>query len=244
MATDSKKVRRDAFIKSVRPDLKSTEELVLLKGYIGGSNLAGNICVYFDPVLSDCIELAEQDVLYCEPVKPEEDPLGGSRLWVKKTTVFTAGDPRHANRIESTFLVGDLVRAFRNLGKKIPAAVAKEVPINSYFIEGGCGPVTLKFEDCAPTAINDPFCQLLEPPPPPSVQASWCNSTCPRNPCNPSWLRGCVSGRYQDFCVVESVRCLNPVKEAMVVNPMAQGHYGYGTYTGGFDPYKTANYGY
>ncbi|MFN0037062.1 MAG: hypothetical protein ACKVUS_18560, partial [Saprospiraceae bacterium] len=123
--TKGQGVRRDAFVKNVRPDPKSTEELVLLQGYIGDSDIPGHVRVYSDPVLSDFIELPEQDILYAEPVSTEEDPLGGSRLWVKQTTVFTAGDPNHANRIKSSFLEGDIVKAFGDTAKipTVPLAI-------------------------------------------------------------------------------------------------------------------------
>ena len=112
MATPRKVVRFDAFIESVRPDPKSTEELVILQGYIGKSNLNGHIRVYADPELSNFIELPEQDILYSDPISTEEDPLGGSRIWVRKTAVFTAGDPSEVNRVKSSFLEGDIVKAF------------------------------------------------------------------------------------------------------------------------------------
>lgn len=159
MATESKRIRRDTFIKSVRPDPKSTDELVLLQGYIGDSDLPGHLRVYSDPALSDFIDLPEQEICYSEPVKPEEDPLGGSRLWVKKTIVFTAGDPKLANRVKSTFLEGDIVQAFGNQGTvRPPKVVAQE--IHSAFVEGGCGVVTERFEGCGISIAN---CTVAEP---------------------------------------------------------------------------------
>ena len=113
MATTSKPgLRYDEFVKNIRPDPKSNDALVMLQGYIGKSDLEGHVRVYSDPALSDFIELPEREICYADPVRPEEDPLGGSRLWVRKTAVFTAGDPNHANRVKSSFLEGDLVKAF------------------------------------------------------------------------------------------------------------------------------------
>ncbi|MFN0175146.1 MAG: hypothetical protein ACKVU0_10895 [Saprospiraceae bacterium] len=112
MATKSQGVRFDAFVENARPDPKSTEKLVLLQGYIGKSDLAGHIRVYSDPELSDFIELPEKDICYADPISTEEDPLGGSRLWVRQTTVFTAGDPNQSNRVKASFLEGDIVKAF------------------------------------------------------------------------------------------------------------------------------------
>lgn len=129
MATTSKSgLRFDEFVKNIRPDPKSNDPLVMLQGYIGKSDLDGHVRVYSDPALSDFIDLPERDICYADPVKPEEDPLGGSRLWVRKTTVFTAGDPNLANRIKSSFLEGDLVNAFGSGQEfKVPTIINSRV---------------------------------------------------------------------------------------------------------------------
>lgn len=129
MATTSKSgLRYDEFVKNIRPDPKSNDPLVMLQGYIGKSDLDGHVRVYSDPALSDFIDLPEREICYADPVKPEEDPLGGSRLWVRKTAVFTTGDPNLANRIKSSFLEGDLLNAF-GAGQefKIPTIVNSRV---------------------------------------------------------------------------------------------------------------------
>ncbi len=188
MATNPQKdVRRDDFVKILRPDLKSNEPLVLIQGYIGDSDLEGHIRIYSDARLSDFIELPEQEILFSSPVEASENPLGGSRVWVRKTTVFTTGDPRHANRIKSSFLEGDLIKAFGDQGGKIPRVIGGLGGIRSEFLVGGCGPVTRQFEDCRPTGPNNPICQIYDPTIPPHSQF---NATCPQNPCtnlcNPS----------------------------------------------------------
>ncbi|MBC7776572.1 MAG: hypothetical protein H7246_14150 [Phycisphaerae bacterium] len=304
MATTTKGIRRDAFIRSVRPDPKSNDELVMLQGYIGDSDLDGHLRVYSDPALSDFIELPERDVLYCDPVNTDEDPLGGSRLWVKKTTVFTTGDPRHANRVKSSFLEGDILRAFGNQGGNIPTVVAKEFGINTQF--------SLPYEIChGPTGALDPNCQFVLPPANtmPSVcfkqtcvqptckincnvsrhPFAFCISAIPENcqvlaragrvlrPCIGGTIacfggtRGCFGGTIQ--CAGGTIQCgggsiyqpgqtdvvVNPAFQPQAfipyktmncgqtdvfVNPTVQQQYATQTYTGGFDPYQTANYGY
>jgi len=113
MATESKKIRRDDFVKKVRPDPKTVDELQMLQGYIGDSDLPGHIRVYSDTGLNNFIDIPEGEVLHSANVDTTENPLGGSRLWVRKSTVFTTGDPRMANRAKSTFLEGDMYNAYR-----------------------------------------------------------------------------------------------------------------------------------
>ena len=298
MATLSKGIRRDAFVKGVRPDPKSAEELVVVQGYIGDSDLPGHVRVYSDAALSDYIDLPEQEVLYYDSVKHEEDPLGGSRLWVRKTTVFTTGDPRHANRVKSSFLEGDIVRAFGNTGK-IPTVAGGNIVQFS-------GGITV----CPPKSCGSP-CRSLNP-------REWCGPSV-NGPCyyanenaagiDPAQLRpcvlrtigcvggtigciggtigcvggtigcnfgtqgcgfltkpciggtiGCIGGTIGCFrgtigCIQGTIGCIggtvqcglgsfyHTVQTDAVVNPAAQQQTAQ-AYTGGFDPYQTANYGY
>lgn len=290
MATESRRIRRDAFIKSVRPDPKSTEDLVLLHGYIGDSDLAGHIRVYSDATLSDFIELPEQDVLYSDPVSTEEDSLGGSRLWVRKTTVFTAGDPKLVNRVRSSFLEGDLIKAFGSQARvRPPRVVARELP--SAFLEQGCRPFSEPFEIChGPTGALDPACQVFETPP------ATLPSECLKQTCvQPTCKFGCtISGNPIAICRSVNNICQNVAVQAFgppthynytckfvvtcnflycryepqqtdtfraaatrvrtwctcaydineQTTPATAACTGGGGYTGGFNPYQTANYGY
>ncbi len=274
MATESKKVRRDAFVKSVRPDPKSTEDLVLLQGYIGDSDLTGHVRVYSDPALSDFIELPEQDILYCDPVATTEDPLGGSRLWVKQTTVFTAGDPRHANRIKSSFLEGDIVRAFGDVGN-IPRVVAPSVVAVCH--------VSSKPKSCCETQVGTP-CTVTHIQP---TCLQTCNQPSICRPCEevskfqPSCFKTCdrptpplsLGCTFGGDCTALTI-CLQFASQPPVCQLTAKGRtcdfrcgvvltrtrpgmtcdtrfsgdsatQGFGAgYAGGFNPYDTANYGY
>lgn len=236
MPTDSKKIRRDAFVKSVRPNPDKPEEVTLLQGYIGDSDLAGNLRIYFDRSLSRFIDLPEKDVIHSCPVETTEDPMGGSRLWVKKSTVFTAGDPRHANRVKSTFLEGDLVRAF---GAANPAAFIGARGINSHFVVGGCGVVTEMFEDCAPTGPGRPECQIFDPGPQRTFQSPSCTPTCPQAPCHPP------SRHPFAVCISDVVRCeFATVNNCNYIpvgyrNPASLACAGGGGFYGGFNPYQT-----
>jgi hypothetical protein len=258
MAT-SKRIRYDAFIESVRPNPKSTEELVLLQGYIGKSDLSGHIRVYSDPALSDFIELPEPDILHCEPVSTEEDPLGGSRLWVRKTTVFTTGDPSHANRVRSSFLEGDLMRAFGDSGLGAQAFSPQDIP-------GGGGGNTLN-----PTcpSIGNGACITNNPPctivvtrfspctvtGPVSFTRPSCFRTCFTPSCfrtcnSPSCFRTCLTPTCLRTCfrtcqwvcqiAVPQTRICEVEVNFPGVNPLTPP----AGYAGGFNPYDTFNYGY
>ncbi len=266
MATNSKRViKRDDFIKSVRPDVKSTEALMMLQGYIGDSDLAGHVRVYFDPSLSDFIELPEQDILYSDPVKTEEDPLGGSRLWVRKTTVFTTGDPNQVNRIKSSFLEGDLMTAFGSSG-----AAQAFSPQDA----GGLGYHTQN--PTCPSVGNTACITNNHPCPsvgicPTSLQVIQCTNvvtiyrpTCFRTCFNPTCFRTCFNPTCYFTC--NRPTCFRTCfRTCQYICQVAFPHTKYcevahrfpedipgpftgpgfqGGYGGGFNPYETANFGY
>lgn len=268
MSTKGQGVRRDAFVKSVRPDPKSNEELVLLQGYVGDSDQNGYIRVYADPTLSDFIELLEKDICYADSVSTEEDPLGGSRLWVRKTTVFTAGEPGHVNRVKSSFLEGDIVKAFGDTGN-IPTVVARPLSLG-----GNCtvtAPVT-RFRSCLAVCFsrNNITCEVnggetIQTIPATRFRSciaicniSRNNVTCEvvftmnqtacrltRQPVRCSLvctIAECQAGTIRlPTTIWTNTTVVNPTIEQ--INPVAQQQFGTG-YTGGFDPYQTANLGY
>lgn len=206
MAKTSKTgLRFDDFIEKVRPDPKSSDALVLLQGYIGQSDLNDHVRIYFNPELSDFIELPEREICYAEPVKAAEDALGGSRLWVRKTAVFTTGDPAHANRAKSSFLEGDLLKAFGGQAGNFRAGVGSNIP--SAFLEQGCVPRTEPFGVCN-VQTNQDWCQVFEPPTHTrfTLQNPSCIQTCPQYPCTPP------SGNLYAICrSVNNVTCENEV---------------------------------
>ena len=111
---DSKKrsIRFDEFIKAVRPDPKSTTPLVMLTGYIGESSEEGHIRMYEGSNLARFFEIPESAILHAEPNTKEEDPLGGSKIWVKADTVFIYGDPNQELRPKGSFLQGSLYDSY------------------------------------------------------------------------------------------------------------------------------------
>ena len=189
MAKTSKSgLRFDDFIEKVRPNPKSTDALVLLQGYLGQSDLSDHVRIYFNPELSDFIELPEREICYAEPVKSEEDALGGSRLWVRKTAVFTTGDPAHTNRAKSSFLEGDLLKAFGGQAADFRAGIGNNIP--SAFLEQGCVPHTEPFGVCNVHTKQD-WCQVFEPPTNdlPTFQGPSCLRTCQCPPPHPPPVR-------------------------------------------------------
>src|SRR4051812_16796054 len=85
-------IRYDAFIRNVRPDPASTEQIVLMKGYVGESTSADRLRLYSDASLTRYVEIPVEDVVFSMPVN--DDPLGGSMLWVKQSANLQYNDPQ------------------------------------------------------------------------------------------------------------------------------------------------------
>jgi hypothetical protein len=75
-------IRYDEFVKLVRPDPKQTEPISILHGYVGQGATDDTVRLYADETLSEYIDVAKKDILYNIP--NDEDPLGGSKIWVKQ----------------------------------------------------------------------------------------------------------------------------------------------------------------
>ena len=247
----NKNLRYDDFTASVRPDPKSSGQLALLCGYIGKSNMEGHVRVYLDEELNNFVEVPEGDILHCIPHEKSEDPLGGSRLWVKQSTVVTFGDPALANRPKSSFLEGDLMSSYANMGME---AYAFEPNLTrnpsrgclfgqkDKYTRTRCYISTLR--TACKCAVDNYLTTVLRPASLLShtcYHTNCCSYNCPTQPgfttCNidcdfriksPSGLATC------DFCA--------PPGEHTVTNP---GTLAYGAgYAGAFNPYQTGNYGY
>ena len=58
---DSKSLRFDAFVNAVRSDPSQSEPLIMLAGYVGRSDIDGNVRIYTDASLNHWHEAAEDD---------------------------------------------------------------------------------------------------------------------------------------------------------------------------------------
>jgi hypothetical protein len=105
-------IKYDAFVKAVRPDSKSTEDTVHLEGFIGESSVPDHFRLYSDASLNEFVEIPTDAVLHAIANSKEESPLGGSKLWIKKSAVYTYGNPAMTNRPQASFLDGDLMQGY------------------------------------------------------------------------------------------------------------------------------------
>jgi hypothetical protein len=107
------RIEYDEFVAKVRPSPDTNEQVQFLTGYVGRSSKRGHIRLYVDATLSTYIEIPTADILHALPKTKEEDPLGGSRLWVKKESKLAVGNDFMETRTKEEFTKGSLMDYYR-----------------------------------------------------------------------------------------------------------------------------------
>ncbi|MFN8290238.1 MAG: hypothetical protein U0U70_08280 [Chitinophagaceae bacterium] len=205
-------IRYDDFVKNVRPDPGSSEQLVLLHGYVGASTSDDKIRLYSDASLNEYADIAKADIVYSLP--NEDDPLGGSRFWVKQSATVNYADAAQ------TYAQGDMYNNYMNdmytPGTQTMGAGAATLTctIGQLTNTTVCRPTRF----ICPTPVSRLIICTLPPRtrlgcPPPITQA-----TCPQ----PSWVDACPS---QWGCTIQT--------GTTVINPGTGGAQFAGDYTGG-----------
>jgi hypothetical protein len=203
-------IRYDDFVKIVKPDPGSTEQVVLLHGYVGASVTDDKIRLYSDASLMEYADIAKADVVYSLP--NNDDPLGGSRLWVKQSANVNYADAQG-------YAQGDMYNSYMN-DQYSPGA-------ESY----GAGAATLactiapltRTPVCRPTRFicPTPVSRLVICTLPPRTRLGCPQPTlaaCPQ----PSWVDACPS---QWGCTIQT--------GTTVINPGTGGAQFGADYTGG-----------
>lgn len=104
-----RRLRYDEFVERVRPDPEANEQPVFFSGYVGEASRSGYHRVYLSAALTNYVEIREADVLYSLPNTEEEDPLGGSKFWLKKTAEVYYGNDFMETKTKEAFTKGDLM---------------------------------------------------------------------------------------------------------------------------------------
>lgn len=82
-------LRGDDFVARLVSDPKSPPQTTLISGYLGASDEEGHTRVYFDPELSDYVDVPNGDILHTE--HPGEGPLAAALVWIKRDSQVLHG---------------------------------------------------------------------------------------------------------------------------------------------------------
>lgn len=104
------------------PDPTNIPDLQILRGFLGKSGRPGFSRLYFDLMFTDYVEVADGDILARRSFATDQNPLGGSMLWVKASATLLRATIIPAQE-HATFLKGAITAsALRRSRTELPVA--------------------------------------------------------------------------------------------------------------------------
>jgi len=165
--------KQDELVAKLVKDAQSPPDTLLLSGHLGASSEDGHTRLYFDPQLSDYVEIPNDAILHTQEIPKDQSPLGGTFVWIKNDAVLIHGKVG-PNRLKAKFLEGRIQQEFvraQAAGAGVPGQAG--VPFVTLPDAPGCqtqfGPAchTLTPGLACPTAVCThigPACQTHQPP--------------------------------------------------------------------------------
>jgi hypothetical protein len=77
-------LREDDFVYHIVKDPEHPPETLMITVFIGKSPEEGHTRIYLDPLLSAHLDVANDLILYSEPIPKTQSPIGGYFLWVRR----------------------------------------------------------------------------------------------------------------------------------------------------------------
>jgi hypothetical protein len=167
----------DDFVSKIVEDPKSPPQTLLLSGYIGAASVPEHTRLYLDPELSDYVDIPNEAILHVAHRPPEQGPLRGSYIWIKRDAELLHAPATTARR-RGTFLEGRMQQAF--------AAAAAPGPFPLTVPPAVCNPTQVGVA-CQHTLFPAACPQTIAPPCPTHVGLA-CQHTAIFQVCHPTVL--------------------------------------------------------
>ena len=147
--------KADDFVASIVRDPANPPDTLLVSGYVGASSEPDAVRLYFNPQLSDYVDIPNDAILHSQKIPQESSGLGGSYVWIKSDAALTYG-PVSTKRVKATrFLEGKIAQAF---GAKGIGRVEFGMTIGGCQSPyDGCQPLPTPLHQC-PTPL--PYCNI------------------------------------------------------------------------------------
>jgi hypothetical protein len=104
----SKALKQDSLVDQLMPDpTQIRPDVRAMAGFLGKSTRPGFWRLYLTPSMNEFVEIAEGDIIRSQSLTTEQNPLGGTLLWVKRDAELqlTHSTPLKA---QAEFLQGDI----------------------------------------------------------------------------------------------------------------------------------------
>lgn len=152
MAENKAKISYDDFVTKVVKDPKQPPDTILLTGYVGESSEEGHSRIYFDPQLTQYVEVPHDAVLHTQPIPKENSSLGGYHIWIKRDAELIHGKVG-PERTKARFFEGPI-------GAQAAAAHGAGIPVTAL---PPCHPLTAATACVCPITINPLHCPTHSP---------------------------------------------------------------------------------
>jgi hypothetical protein len=105
-------LKQDPLVDKLRPDpSQPAPDVASLVGFLGKASGSGRWRLYLSAELNEFVEIAEADIVASESIATERNPLGGTRLWIKRDAKlpYTRIESR---QVQAEFLQGKITENF------------------------------------------------------------------------------------------------------------------------------------
>ena len=105
------KLKQDELVRELVPNPTQVPNAKMFVGLFGAGAQEGYWRLYYSTELKDFLEVREEDILLTRSLKTEENPLGGTALWVQAEADIQV-TRRSSRETEAEFLTGHITANF------------------------------------------------------------------------------------------------------------------------------------
>jgi hypothetical protein len=183
-AGSKKELRQDALVENLVPDPSQYQSVTVLAGFLGKSTRVGYWRLYLTSQLNEYVEFREEDVVHTQPIPPEQSPLGGTLIWLRRDA--TVHHTHITSRqVQAEFLQGHITSRF--LPKTGRSISRISMPRRALF---AAGRHASNLGECDPDSAD--ICQTDRPDFTLNLHVPMCASDA--GECGPPGSFGCPSG--------------------------------------------------
>ncbi|GAC1349478.1 MAG: hypothetical protein NVSMB27_23000 [Ktedonobacteraceae bacterium] len=160
---DPRELRQDALVEKLMPDpSQGHPDVRMLVGFLGRSSQPEYCRLYLTPELDAYMEIPRDAIVHNQSLANEQNPMDGTRLWVKQDTEVVLCRRTNLRQRQAQFLSGEIVSQADRRGMTSAEAMRNLVAYTwtlpptwvTCFLcpTAFCGPVTL-FLECVQTPL-------------------------------------------------------------------------------------------
>ena len=193
-----------AFVRDIVSDPNNVPDVMLLYGYLGASSEEGHERLYLGADLTNYVEVPANAVLHRMAAPKEQDPHGGTTLWVKKDAKLIYKMAPAAQALANYF--AGAIQAQAQAGPAAPLPTPPLTIGGCTVQPAACPPVTVVGPACTQANTCGIDCSVVCPTRPPHATCGIdCSVVCPTRPPHGTCGQPCQS--FATPCPTHPVQC-------------------------------------